>query len=215
MWADFNNLPPQISGLPAGELFYEKEKSKAVWQNRHLPQALTTASTWTQGSPSQEISGALSGISLGQMMLFNVVQNYSCCNLFDVNLQSGLHWLPVVLGEWQKLFPSNFVSHRKELSHQGSAGVCLPSRASFIYWNRISQIGWYSCALLGHHSPLFPHEIISSLNTGLLVAVSELFAVHFRSNTDYEAVVTIFGMLEEKPCKLHLRGRGVHHGQVH
>nr|XP_031359643.1 deleted in lung and esophageal cancer protein 1 [Lonchura striata domestica] len=36
-----------------------------------------------------------------------------------------------------------------------------------------------------------------------------------RSNTDYEAIVTISGMLEEKPCKLHLRGRGVHCGKVH
>lgn len=66
-------------------------------------------------------------------------------------------------------------------------------------------------AFLGHHSPLF----ISSLNTGLHVAVTELFAVHFRSNADYEAVVTISGMLEEKPRKLHLRGRGVHCRKVH
>ncbi|XP_068031633.1 deleted in lung and esophageal cancer protein 1 isoform X2 [Anomalospiza imberbis] len=36
-----------------------------------------------------------------------------------------------------------------------------------------------------------------------------------RSNADYEAIVTISGMLEEKPCKLHLRGRGVHRGKVH
>ncbi|KAF4800195.1 Deleted in lung and esophageal cancer protein 1 [Turdus rufiventris] len=36
-----------------------------------------------------------------------------------------------------------------------------------------------------------------------------------RSNTDYEAVVTISGMLEEKPRKLHLRGRGVHCRKVH
>uniref|UniRef100_A0A8C9MV17 DLEC1 cilia and flagella associated protein n=1 Tax=Serinus canaria TaxID=9135 RepID=A0A8C9MV17_SERCA len=50
---------------------------------------------------------------------------------------------------------------------------------------------------------------------GLHVAVTELFAVHFRSNTDYEAIVTISGMLEEKPCKLHLRGRGVHSEKVH
>lgn len=56
VWGDFYNSLPQISALPAGELFYEEEKPKAVWQNRHLPQALTTASTWTQRSPSQEQS---------------------------------------------------------------------------------------------------------------------------------------------------------------
>ncbi|CAN8185146.1 unnamed protein product [Coccothraustes coccothraustes] len=45
----------------------------------------------------------------------------------------------------------------------------------------------------------------------------EILQISFaaRSNTDYEAVVTISGMLEEKPCKLHLRGRGVHCGKVH
>ncbi|XP_039920879.1 deleted in lung and esophageal cancer protein 1 isoform X2 [Hirundo rustica] len=45
----------------------------------------------------------------------------------------------------------------------------------------------------------------------------EILQISFapRSDTDYEAIVTISGMLEEKPCKLHLRGRGVHHGQVH
>ncbi|XP_066057606.1 deleted in lung and esophageal cancer protein 1 isoform X3 [Chamaea fasciata] len=44
----------------------------------------------------------------------------------------------------------------------------------------------------------------------------EMLQISFapRSNTDYEAVVTISGMLEEKPCKLHLRGRGVHRGKV-
>ncbi|XP_037985052.1 deleted in lung and esophageal cancer protein 1 [Motacilla alba alba] len=44
----------------------------------------------------------------------------------------------------------------------------------------------------------------------------EILQISFaaRSNTDYEAIVTISGMLEEKPCKLHLRGRGVHPGKV-
>ncbi|KAI1242552.1 Deleted in lung and esophageal cancer protein 1, partial [Lamprotornis superbus] len=31
-----------------------------------------------------------------------------------------------------------------------------------------------------------------------------------KSNTDYEAIVIISGMLEEKPCRLYLRGQGVH-----
>ncbi|XP_064495177.1 deleted in lung and esophageal cancer protein 1 isoform X1 [Pseudopipra pipra] len=40
----------------------------------------------------------------------------------------------------------------------------------------------------------------------------EILQISFtaRSNIDYEALVTIAGVLGEKPCKLHLRGRGMH-----
>lgn len=71
VWGHFNSSPPQISGLSAGGLFYEKEKVKTVWQNRYLPQALTTVGTWTQKSFTGTVSGALSGISLGQITLFS------------------------------------------------------------------------------------------------------------------------------------------------
>ncbi|RLW11481.1 hypothetical protein DV515_00001295 [Chloebia gouldiae] len=51
-------------------------------------------------------------------------------------------------------------------------------------------------------------------NQNLVIEYSN-YTTQVRSNTDYEAIVTISGMLEEKPCKLHLRGQGVHRGKVH
>ncbi|XP_050174135.1 deleted in lung and esophageal cancer protein 1 [Myiozetetes cayanensis] len=43
----------------------------------------------------------------------------------------------------------------------------------------------------------------------------EILQISFtaRSDTDYEALVTITGVLGEKPCKLHIRGRGMHKGK--
>ncbi|XP_053845951.1 LOW QUALITY PROTEIN: deleted in lung and esophageal cancer protein 1 [Vidua macroura] len=63
---------------------------------------------------------------------------------------------------------------------------------------------------------IFPNKGILEAREGE-APTRQILQISFaaRSNTDYEAIVTISGMLEEKPCKLHLRGRGVHRGKVH
>uniref|UniRef100_A0A8C3XXP0 DLEC1 cilia and flagella associated protein n=1 Tax=Catharus ustulatus TaxID=91951 RepID=A0A8C3XXP0_CATUS len=86
--------------------------------------------------------------------------------------------------------------------------------------------GCRSCwtALLDEQENLEAMEVFSIFPTkGVLEArkgeapTRDILQISFaaRSNTDYEAVVTISGMLEEKPCKLHLRGRGEHCRKVH
>lgn len=77
MWGDFNNSPPQISGLSAGELFYEKEKANKDCLAEQVF-ASGPYNSWhldTEESFTGIVSGALSGISLGQIMLFSLVQN--------------------------------------------------------------------------------------------------------------------------------------------
>ncbi|XP_058689801.1 deleted in lung and esophageal cancer protein 1 [Poecile atricapillus] len=82
----------------------------------------------------------------------------------------------------------------------------------------------YWTALLDEQNRPKAMEVFSIFpNKGILEAregeapTREILQITFtaRSSTDYEAIVTISGMLEEKPCKLHLRGRGVHRGKVH
>ncbi|XP_005040593.1 PREDICTED: deleted in lung and esophageal cancer protein 1 [Ficedula albicollis] len=92
----------------------------------------------------------------------------------------------------------------------------------FLYNRSGCRSSW--AALLDEQKKPKAMEVFSIFPTkGVLEArkgeapTREILQISFaaRSNTDYEAVVTISGMLEEKPCKLHLRGRGVHCRKVH
>ncbi|XP_041899486.1 deleted in lung and esophageal cancer protein 1 isoform X1 [Corvus kubaryi] len=92
----------------------------------------------------------------------------------------------------------------------------------FLY-NRSSCRSYWT-ALLDEQKRPKALEVFSIFPTkGILEAregeapTREILQISFaaRNNTDYEAIVTISGMLEEKPCKLHLRGRGKHRGKVH
>ncbi|XP_059725514.1 deleted in lung and esophageal cancer protein 1 [Haemorhous mexicanus] len=92
----------------------------------------------------------------------------------------------------------------------------------FLY-NRSGCRSYWTALLDEQKSPkavqvfsIFPAKGILEAREGE-APTREILQISFaaRSNTDYEAVVTISGMLEEKPCKLHLRGRGVHSGKGH
>ncbi|XP_054500350.2 deleted in lung and esophageal cancer protein 1 [Agelaius phoeniceus] len=92
----------------------------------------------------------------------------------------------------------------------------------FLY-NRSGCRSYWTALLDEQKSPktmqvfsIFPTKGILEAREGE-APTREILQISFaaRSNTDYEAIVTISGMLEEKPCKLHLRGRGVHCGKVH
>ncbi|KAL9871157.1 deleted in lung and esophageal cancer protein 1 [Geothlypis trichas] len=92
----------------------------------------------------------------------------------------------------------------------------------FLY-NRSGCRSYWTALLDEQKSPkamqvfsIFPTKGILEAREGE-APTREILQISFaaRSNTDYEATVTISGMLEEKPCKLHLRGRGVHCGKVH
>ncbi|XP_005424410.2 deleted in lung and esophageal cancer protein 1 [Geospiza fortis] len=92
----------------------------------------------------------------------------------------------------------------------------------FLY-NRSGCRSYWTALLDEEKSPkalqvfsIFPTKGILEAREGE-APTREILQISFaaRSNTDYEAIVTISGMLEEKPCKLHLRGRGVHCGKVH
>ncbi|XP_041344774.1 deleted in lung and esophageal cancer protein 1 [Pyrgilauda ruficollis] len=91
----------------------------------------------------------------------------------------------------------------------------------FLY-NRSGCRSYWTALLDEQKSPkamqvfsIFPTKGILEAREGE-APTREILQISFaaRSNTDYEAIVTISGMLEEKPCKLHLRGRGVHHEKV-
>ncbi|XP_074401704.1 deleted in lung and esophageal cancer protein 1 isoform X2 [Zonotrichia albicollis] len=92
----------------------------------------------------------------------------------------------------------------------------------FLY-NRSGCRSYWTALLDEQKSPkamqvfsIFPTKGILEAREGE-APTREILQISFaaRSNADYEAIVTISGMLEEKPCKLHLRGRGVHCGKVH
>ncbi|XP_064278685.1 deleted in lung and esophageal cancer protein 1 isoform X1 [Passer domesticus] len=92
----------------------------------------------------------------------------------------------------------------------------------FLY-NRSGCRSYWTALLDEQKSPkamqvfsIFPTKGILEAREGE-APTREILQISFaaRSNTDYEAIVTISGMLEEKPCKLHLTGRGVHHEKVH
>lgn len=38
-------------------------------------------------------------------------------------------------------------------------------------------------------------------------------SLHFRSDTEYETILTVTGILGEKPCKLQIRGQGTYDGK--
>lgn len=134
------HLPKSVVFLQGNFLWEGKNKSCLAEQalapglyNSHLLDA-EKSFRWT-------VSGVLASISLRRITLqdFHLAQNYTCCELFDVHVQPGLRWPPLVLGESTNFSVSNFVCHRGEFSHQGSAGICsqtlAPSRASFYLFN--------------------------------------------------------------------------------
>ncbi|XP_071416735.1 deleted in lung and esophageal cancer protein 1 [Pithys albifrons albifrons] len=86
----------------------------------------------------------------------------------------------------------------------------------FLY-NRSGCRSYWTALLEEQHRPnalevfsIFPTSGILEAREGD-APTREILQISFtaRSNTDYEALVTITGMLREKPCKLHIRGRGM------
>ncbi|KAL2307147.1 hypothetical protein Nmel_000095 [Mimus melanotis] len=98
------------------------------------------------------------------------------------------------------------------------------TRTEHVFLYNRSGCRSYWTALLDEQKRPKDVEVFSIFPTkGILEAregeapTREILQISFaaRSNTAYEAIVIISGMLEEKPCRLYLRGQGVRCRKVH
>lgn len=95
-------------------------------------------------SPSQKVSGALYGISLGQIMLFNLVQTRVGVTFLMLIYNFDSPGCPLSQGS-DRNFSLQTLSQGGSF-HIKAVQVFAPSRASFHLFTktRISQVGWYS-----------------------------------------------------------------------